>query len=215
MNMQEIQQRQQFAEEYASFAQSRNGLGKVIGGLVGIVVILTGTLLGGGLTTAVVTIGATGVWLVAKEVLRARLYQPYGVAAEQWRAENRRTHNWAVAVVALVAAAIIAFVIWRGDLDSPTDWVYLFFVAAMPLITWRFLRTPLEFIVGVFLLAACAVHGAGGAYSLVPIAALSLAEIGMLLATWSPFLGAFYLVWLGIREHRDFQRLTRRMEMQA
>lgn len=212
MELNDIQQRQHFAEAYASFSQSRNGLGKVLGGIVGIVVILAGTLLGGGVVTGVLTVGATLLWLIGKEVIRARLYRPYGAAAEQWAGEDRSIHVLITGFVTLVSVSIIVLVLTRGNLDSAEDWIYLFFVAAMPLITWRFLRTPLEFIVGVFLLAACAVHGAGSAYSLLPNGDISPGELGKIAATWSPFIGAFVLILLGIREHRDFQELRHKME---
>ena len=207
----DIRQRQQLTEAYASFSRSRGGLGKVLGGVVGLVVIMTGTLLGGSLVTALLTIGATLIWLVGKEIIRDRIYQPLGSVQEVWPQDKRREHLMFTGFVGLIAAGVTLFVILNGQLGAPQTWVYLAFVVAMPFLTWRFLRTPMEFIVGVFLLAACAVHGAGGAYTLIP-SAWTLHTLGPVAATWSPFIGSFVLIAVGLREHRDFQKLAAQMQ---
>ncbi|MFO7323286.1 MAG: hypothetical protein DIU68_016270 [Chloroflexota bacterium] len=214
MLLEDIHRRQQLSEAYASYSQTRGGLGKVLGGVVGLVVILAGTLLGGGVVTAGLTIGATLVWLLGKELIRARFYRPLGEVKEVWPDEKRREHLLFTGFVALISAGVAAFIIFNVGINNPGNWIYLAFVVLMPVLTWRYLRTPLEFIVGVFLLSACAVHGAGGAYSLAP-EDFSLEAMSKVAPAWPAFIGAVVLIGVGLREHRYFQELTSRLKAEG
>lgn len=207
--MQAIQQRQALTEEYATFSQSRGGLGKVLGGVAGIIVVLAGSLLGNGMVTAVITIVATLLWLIGKEVIRARMYRTFGDVKEIWTAEQRHSHFLSTGIAGFICAIVAGLILFNGDINEPEMWVYLAFVILLPFVSWRFLRTPLEFIVGVFLLAACAVHGSGGAYSLFS------GELTAVLPTWSSFIGALVLIAIGWQEHRRFQQLAAQMQAES
>lgn len=211
----DLKQRQTLTETYASFSQSRGGLGKVLGGIVGLVIILAATLLGGGVFTAVLTIGATALWLVGKELIRVWLYRPLGTAQAVWTPDKRREHLRLTGFVALIAVGITVMMLLNADLTSPETRVYLAFIVVMPFLTWRLLRTSLEFVVGVFLLAACAVHGAGGAYSLLPSTDLSLLmALSQSAPTWSSLFGALVLIRVGWQEHQHFQALMAQMQVE-
>jgi hypothetical protein len=95
---------------------------------------------------------------------------------------------------------ILLIYIQDGRISKPQSWPYLFFVIIIPPVSWRFLRTPLEFIVGVSLLAACAVHSAGGAYNLLTM-----------IYTWPWLIGAVLLIPAGIAEHRRFLDLSQQL----
>ncbi len=196
----DVERRLQLATEYARYSQSYNGLGKTLGGVAGLIVLLAGTFIGGGTVTAVLTLCLTLLWLAGKELLRARVYQPMGVAQEIWEREQKRLHLFLTCFTGLISIGAFAVFISDGRITEPDWWPYLFFVALLPFVTWRFLRTPLEFVVGVGLLAACAVHSTGGAYALSQV------------FTWSWFVGALALIPLGISEHRRFLALSQQLQ---
>lgn len=214
LGLNEIEQRQQLAAEYASYSQSRGGLSKVIGGIAGIIVILTGTLLGGGVLTAAITIGATLVWLVGKELIRKYLYQPFGEARENWEPEQRRTQQFLTLFVLGVSVLVFALYIVTGNILQPESWAYLLFVALLAPVTWRFFRTPAEASVGIFLMAACAVHSAGGAYSLLYRQEMEsvILNVILMLVTWTPLLFAGVLIVQGLAEHRRFRALAAQLK---
>ena len=77
---------------------------------------------------------------------------------------------------------------------------YLAVVALLPWVVWRWLRTPLEFIVGVFLLCQAALAFTGQAYGFGPSTAVfPLASIALIVVGW--------------RDHQRFHRLQ--VEMRA
>lgn len=195
----DVERRLVLAAEYARYSQSYNGLGKTLGGVAGLIVLLAGTFLGGGTVTVVLTLCLTLMWLVGKELLRARIYQFMGAAREIWEGEHKRYHLFFTCFTGLVSIGAFIVFISDGRITEPDWWPYLFFVALLPFVTWRFLRTPLEFVVGVGLLAACAVHSTGGAYNLRQI------------FTWPWFIGAIALIPLGIGEHRRFLALSQQL----
>jgi hypothetical protein len=86
----------------------------------------------------------------------------------------------------------------------------MFFVILLAPVTWRFFRTPAEISVGLFLMAACAVHSVGGAYSLLYQANMNnlILDVGMMVVTWVPFFYAWVLILQGVREHRRFRELA-------
>ncbi len=205
--MQRITEQQARVEEYASYSLSKGGLGKVLGGVIGIVIVLMGTLVGAGTWTGILTIALTLIWLFGKEIIRTRLYRPFGQAVQNWSPSERQMHVTLTGFVALISLLVVIAVLITGrQIDQDHTWIYLFFTILMPVLTWFFLRTPIEFVVGVFLLAACAIHGSGGAYSLIP-ADTSFVELAMISATWSPFLGSIVLIRMGWQEHQRFQSL--------
>src|SRR5262249_26775910 len=108
--LERIEKRQELSQEYASYSQSRGGLSKGLGGIVGIAVILTGTILGGGAITAVVTIGGTLLWLVGKEWIRAHIYRPFGDAQEIWSPQKRR-EQWRITLF-VVGISVLIFAVY-------------------------------------------------------------------------------------------------------
>jgi hypothetical protein len=198
---QTISEIQHLTREYASFSQSRSGLGNVLGGVAGLLSVAIMWLLGAGVATAVLTVGLTIAWLVGKEVIRRRFYRPFGEARESWPPSQRRGHLYAAALMGLVCAAFVAVIVVRL-VTAMTPWSialpYLIFCLITPWIAWRFLRTTNEFMVGLYLLFASAVVSAG----FVPDRLWLVAIL-----PWY----SLVLVVLGLREHRQFQDLTSRL----
>ncbi|TGS09812.1 hypothetical protein EN830_35310, partial [Mesorhizobium sp. M1C.F.Ca.ET.187.01.1.1] len=75
---------------------------------------------------------------------------------------------------------------------------YLAVVALLPWVVWRWLRTPLEFIVGVFLLCQAALAFTGQTY-----------DFGLSTAVFP--LASIALVVVGWRDHQRFHRLQAEM----
>src|SRR5579864_4476036 len=96
---------QQLTQEYASFSQSRSGLGNVLGGVAGLIVSIAIALRWHGPVVAALTVGVTVAWLVGKEIIRRRFYRPFGEAREIWPASQRREHVVGVSVFVVVLAA--------------------------------------------------------------------------------------------------------------
>lgn len=194
---------EELTRRYARFSLSAAGLGSVLGGILALA-----TWLVGGLAPPeegwhrLVLASAPLVWIGAKEALRHFHYQGLGRVDQVWSRTDRRWHVGLTIFTTLVCAGVIVTLVARapggatGLLDPP--WLgYLAFVAAMPVLVYRFMRTPLEYVAGVFLVAQAAAVLAGGHYELwqqpqVPLVAVAL-------------------VVLGAREHREFRAVRREL----
>ncbi|QBD76866.1 hypothetical protein EPA93_12970 [Ktedonosporobacter rubrisoli] len=199
-SLRSLKEVQQLTQEYASYSQSKGGLGHVLGGVVGLAIYLLNGLVGPGLLTAILTIALTLSWLFGKEILRRLLYRKFGQAQEIWTAEARKWHRGTIIFIILIFAIVGIVYIWLSRMSKPSDWLYMLFVVAMPLIAWRYLRTWEEFSVGIFLLCACAVTGGGGAY-------------GLLDGPWVAGI-ALIMIFKGFREHSKFRALAARLQAQ-
>jgi hypothetical protein len=198
---------QQLTQEYASYSQSRNGWGKVLGGIAGLIICAFNVLVGPGLLTAVCTIVLTVAWLIGKEMIRKRFYQRFGEAQEVWSSSARRRQMGLVAFVSLIVIGVCVFFISLNGLSLPQGWLYVFFIVAMPWIVWRYLRSHDEFSVGVFLLCACAVTSDGGAYG------PAFSWWGGLISLWVALV-SLWLLRSGFAEHRQFRLLEVQLEAQ-
>lgn len=197
---------QKVTSEYASYSQSKNGLGNLLGGVVVLIVYLLNALLGHGWLTTLLTIVLTIGWLVGKEVIRQRLYRRFGMAQERWPEKMRRSHL----LSAIFTTICIAFV-WGVFLLklylSPWMWLFaLLSVVLTPWIGWRYLRGTNEFVVGTFLLIACIVVSAGGVFQPTSLEGWG----GTLLF---PLTGLIMIIG-GFNEHRAFQKLAARLQSQ-
>jgi hypothetical protein len=187
--------------EYARFSRNAAGLGHVLGGAICLAAYLANGLVdwphADGAARLLLAL-APVVWIAAKELLRARVYQRYGRVLEPMPAGERR---WFLARTAIVVA-IVAFVLAStlpAFVRAPTlaGAGYLFFVCALPVVAWRLLPTTEEFVIGVFLICQAAVVLGGGSYSL-----------GSQLA--APVVSLIALV-TGTVQHRRFRALEREM----
>jgi hypothetical protein len=209
-NIERIQEVQRLAEEYASYSASKSGLGNVFGAVAGIVIYLVNGIIGRSIWTTIVTIGLTMLWLVGKEIMRRRVYQPFGEARERWSEKQRSRHLGYVMLITLVTVGIW---IWFGltyifmHTITPFQLITgLAFATSMPWITQRYLRNEDELMVGVFLLLCCAIVSVGGV-------------LGS--QNWEAWAGsscfALYSLMLlcrSIVEHRQFRQLATQLQLQ-
>lgn len=189
---------------YARFSLSAGGLASVLGGGLAIVAYFVGALrppdaVAGRVALALMPL----LWIAAKELLRMHYYQRFGRVAQVRTAAERRWHVGFTIFTLAVASYVVGAVLngLPGGLWSlggnPGLIGYLSFVAAMPVLVWYFMRTPLEFIVGVFLMAQAALALVGRHYGLgqqlqAPIAGL-------------------VLIVIGVKQHLDFRSIERRL----
>ncbi|MBP0656928.1 hypothetical protein J8J20_23950, partial [Mycobacterium tuberculosis] len=82
-----------------------------------------------------------------------RYYQRFGKVEEQVTPTERNFQRFFIAFTAVISVVIVGFVLTRLQPMGNLPWDlraigYLMVVALLPPIVWRWLRTPLEFIVG-------------------------------------------------------------------
>lgn len=184
---------------YSRFSRSAAGLASVIGGSLALVTYFLGALAPpGGWAGRLALAGTPFVWIATKEILRHRYYQAFGRVREVRSTTEERWHLGFTLFTAAVSAVVAVSVLWGfavapAEGPSPGQWGYLAIVAVMPWLVWRFMPTPLEFIVGVFLLAQAAMMLAGSHYALWEQPQLPLAAVALMV--------------VGFREHHEFRRL--------
>lgn len=176
---------------YARFSRSAGGLASALGGLLALVAYFVGAFappdaLWGRIGLALTPL----VWIAAKELLRTHYYQSFGRVTEVRTVAERRWHiGFTIAIGAImvgVAGFVIAGLLAGTRRLDEDPWIigYLVFVLATPVLIWYFMQTPLEIIVGVFLMAQAALALVGVHYSLgqqpqAPIAGLAMIVIGV------------------------------------
>src|SRR6185312_9870394 len=147
-----LEELEALTRRYARYSRSAGGLSSVLGGVLCLIAYFGGQLLHGAAWAGPVLIAIPAVWLLAKGWMMHRYYQRLGHVEEQETPLDRRVHRFCVAVALLVALAIT---VGLGLVARPHPWSlpagmfgYLALVWLMVLAAWRWLRSPLDFIVG-------------------------------------------------------------------
>ncbi|MEX0891742.1 MAG: hypothetical protein WEB88_06180 [Gemmatimonadota bacterium] len=141
------------------------------------------------------------VWIGSKEMLRLHYYQRFGRVGQVQTAAERRWHLGFTIATAVLSAGIVAVILFglatrgRTLANHPGVLGYLAYVGVMPLLVWYFMRTPLEFVVGVFLVAQAALMFVGEHYSLWEQVQAPIAGV--------------VLMAIGVKQHLDFRALER------
>ncbi len=200
---------------YARYSRSAGGVGSVLGGLLCLIAYAGAPLLPMTALTRLLLMAIPAVWLLAKGWMVRSYYQRFGHVEEQESVLELRMHRLYVAVTLLVAMAIT---ITAGMAASARGWSlptggvgYLALVWLLVLAAWRWLRTPLDFIIGVFLFCQAALVSTGRFYPLIGTAHTQEAALMSLLALMFPLL-ALVMIAVGIAEHRQFRGLRLRLE---
>ncbi|MDN5865471.1 MAG: hypothetical protein L0I62_09725 [Gammaproteobacteria bacterium] len=200
---------------YSRYSRSAGGLGSVIGGVLTLVSYFLGALLPLTPALSIGLIAIPFVWLLAKGGLVRRYYQRFGRVEERLSKAQRRSRRFNLAVSTLIALAIVGVVLSREWPQlwslSPRDIAYLVLVLMIPIAVWRWLRSPLDFIVGVFLFCQAAVVSVGLSYPLIGTTQGYEATMMSLVALIFP-VAAVVMIRAGIIEHRRFLRLRARLD---
>lgn len=194
---------QALTHEYSRYSRSAGGLSAVAGGVACLASYFAGALLPPTAMLQILLIAIPLLWLAAKQWLVHGFYQRLGHVEELATPSGRRYHLFFVGFTALVSLLVVGGVLSRFALvgDRPLDLRtigYCAVVASLPMIVWRWLRTPLEFIVGVFLLCQAALAFAGRSYGFgLGTAVFPIASVALILT--------------GLRDHRRFLQLQAEM----
>jgi uncharacterized membrane protein YidH (DUF202 family) len=210
-----LQDLEGLTRSYARYSRNAGGLSSVLGGVLCLLAYFGGQLLHGVAVASAVLIAIPAVWLLAKGWMTRRYYQRWGHVEEQETPAERRTHWFCVGVVLLVALVITAVLAVSA---RPHPWSlpsgmlgYLALLWLLVLAAWRWLRSPLDFIVGVFLFCQAAMVSGGGYYPLIGTTHTLQATQMSLVALMFP-LAALVMIANGVREHRQFQQLRQRLQ---
>ena len=193
----------ELTRRYSRYSASAGGLSSVLGGALVLATYFIGALAAPASSGARLALASAPiVWIVAKELLRRFYYQRLGKVDEVRTVAERRWHLVFTLFSAVISAVVVAGVMAAArnnpsTLADPGVVGYLLFVAAMPLLVWLYMKTPLDFIAGIFLIAQAAVILAGGHY-----------ELGSQLQ--AP-IAAVVLILYGLRQHLDFRSLQREL----
>lgn len=209
-----LEELEALTRSYARYSRNAGGLSSVLGGVLCLLAYFGGPLLHGVPTASAALIAIPAVWLLAKGRMTRRYYQRWGHVEEQETPVERRLHWFCVGVTLLVALAITAGLMSGA---RPHPWSlppgmigYLVLLWLLVLAAWRWLRSPLDFIVGVFLFCQAAMVSAGAYYPLVGMTHTPQATQMSLVALMFP-LAALAMIANGVREHRQFRQLRLRL----
>jgi hypothetical protein len=207
-----LQELEALTRSYARYSRSAGGMSSVLGGVLCLVAYFCGPLLPSTPLSKAMLIAIPAVWLLGKGLMMRRYYQQMGHVEQQETPLERRMHRLNVVVVVLVALAIttgLAMAPWE-QLDAGALG-YLALIWLLVLATWRWLRSPLDFIVGVFLFCQAALVSAGRSYPLVGTTHTHEAMLMSLVALIFPLAG-LAMIASGIAEHRQFRVLRQHLE---
>src|SRR6185312_2546068 len=148
------------------------------------------------------------VWLLARWGMTQRYYQRFGHVEEQESAVERRTHRLGLGVT--VAVLLTASALSNGAQLSPGMAGYLALVWLLVLAVWRWLRSPLDFVVSAFLFCQASLLCGDQVYPVIGTAAAHDALPMALLALLFP-LAALLMIARGVADHRRFLHLRERL----
>lgn len=200
---------------YARYSRSAGGMSSVLGGVLCLIAYFAGPLLPSTPLTKTVLIAIPGIWLLAKGWMTHHYYQQFGHVEQQETLLERRMHRLCIVVALLVALAITA---GFGTVAKQHAWSlpigilgYLALLWLLVLAVWRWLRSPFDFIIGVFLFCQAALTSVGRHYPLVGTTHTHQAMLMSLVALMFPLV-ALVMIANGFAEHRQFCGLRRQLE---
>lgn len=200
---------------YARYSRSAGGMSSVLGGVLCLIAYLGGPLLPATPVTRAVLIAIPAAWLLAKGWMMRSYYQRMGHVEQRETPQERHMHWFCVAVTLLVAVILTTSIgmTARQHAWSLPDGMfgYLALLWLLVVAAWRWLRSPLDFIVGTFLFCQAAVVSAGGFYPLIGTTHTHQGMLMSLVALMFP-LAALAMIARGIAEHRQFRELRLRLE---
>jgi hypothetical protein len=187
----------ELTREYSRFSGSAGGLSAVVGGLLCLASYAAGGMLPATPLLRAALIGTPILWLIWKQWMASRYYQRFGQVEELTTASERKLRLVFAGCTALVSLLVAAGTLHGlapigGEAWSLGAAGYMLTILLLPYIVWRWLRSPLDFAVGVFLLCQAALAFDGRSYPL-----------------WSSALvfpiASLILINLGIRDHKKFR----------
>lgn len=197
-----IAELQAITRDYSRYAASAGGFSAVIGGFLGLLSYGIGASLAATIPTRVMLIALPMIWLLSRELLVRHYYQRLGRVEEIPDPARVRTQAWLLGGIAVIVGLIVLGSFAGMNPDPPAaafdTALYLLIVAAIPVIAWRCLHTPLDLVIGVFLLCQAALAASGSSFS-----------------RWGSALvfvpASILMIAVGLRQQSSFRRLQQRM----
>ncbi len=200
---------------YARYSRSAGGLGSVLGGLLCLASYLVGGLLPLTPPVRAALIIMPLLWLGAKVWLSRNYYQRFGRVEEQETPNEHLVHRWSliltIGVAAIITAVDVTDLFYHPGALSVGLAGYLIMLWLLPLATWRWMRSPMDVIIGVFLIYQAGMACSGQSYPVVGLThstakgAVSFLMVVVLLA-------ALAVIGAGIAQHRHFRGIRARLE---
>jgi hypothetical protein len=203
---------------YARYSRSAGGMSSVLGGMLCLLAYFAGPLLPSTPLSKAMLMAIPAVWLLAKGWMMHRYYQRMGHVEQQETPLQRRMHRLCIATVLLVALVITADL---GTVASRHAWSlpigmlgYLALLWLLVLAAWRWLRSPYDFIIGVFLFCQAALVSEGRYYPLIGTTHTHEAMLMSLVTLMFPLV-ALAMIASGVTEHRQFRVLRLQLEQRG
>ena len=192
-------ERAALARQIQLFPLFHGGLGNILAGVVFAAINGLAVVLHPGLLATILTWHLAAIWVVGKEIIRNRVYRIHGSPSEKRRLDIRIWHGVAVANFALLVLCR-----WIDDIltqrISLQELLFLLLMTAIPVILWKYCRSPHEMCIGLFLLAVCNNTYFNHQATFFQQFHYSFPVIGLL------------LIGLGYFEHQDFGWLAQQWE---
>ncbi len=210
-SLKELSELEQLTKAYGKFSRDAAGLGHVLGGgLVFLSAYLLGRHVHFGILGRLLLGAAPFAWIFGKEGLRENYYQFSGKVKPPRSLRKDVTLaalTGITALFSLTAAGFVVYGLWQHfSLGlGLSSLIYIALLLPMPVLVWRYLRSPYEFVVGIFLLMLSAVLLSGA-----PLETSGRTSVMYLLIVPAEIV-ALVMVLVGIVEHTEFLKLRREM----
>lgn len=205
-----LRELESLTRDYARYSRSAGGLAAVLGGVCCLFAYLPGGLLPPTPALRGVLVALPLVWLLARQGMLRRYYQRLGHVEEQESTAERRIHRGCIGVTLVVAVLLTVSVLLGGMPPSPGMAGYLALAWLLVLACWRWLRSPLDFVVGTFLFCQAAPLCVGRSYPVIGTVDAAANPPLALLALLFPSM-ALLMIARGVTDHRRFLQLRDRL----
>jgi len=183
--------------DYARYADAAGGWSAIIGGALALISLVVGAAFAATPPVRLSLLAMPCLWLLSK-YLAVRHYQRHG-------AVQALTDVLVIRVRLGLLAGVVAIlgIVFIGSIADSAKWrvsdlAYIGILLAMPLVAAKWLRTPLDLVIGSFLFCQAALAASGSSFGRSPVA-------------WLVLPAALLLIAHGVHDHRNFRALEARI----
>jgi hypothetical protein len=191
----DLQHRRMLTAAYSRYSRNAAGLGSVVGGAFCLTAFFLNAAVPLPLAARLALAAGPLVWIAAKELLRRRFYQRFGVVEEKWTTGERMLRRLLNGFIALFSIGVTGEALWLTHFSPSMPVIgYLAFIVAMPFLSWRYLHSIEEWNIGILLLCQAALVLGGSHYGTLFL---------VLAAIWS-----LAAIAVGLHQHKQFRRIA-------
>lgn len=184
-------------KQYVDHVRNYNGLGIMLAGAIYVMIGILNCFIRPGVLADVLTIALVLVWTFSKEVIQRKCYTDFEPIREPISRFTSLVKKLPVVGMIGFALVIWTYLILNGKIHNLYLWPSLLVISGLYRITWWFLRTPIDFVIGFYLWFLCAAAINGQPLGLSAQDLASLLMIGVILVPFG--------LWL----HLDYVRIVR------